>query len=167
MLKAGDVAGAAKVLTAAADLYPMESDWLIGWVLDLDKSNHKAEADAFFARQLDTYKKVCDRYPNAADLHNALAWTAARCGRALDTALDHAKKAVALRPDRAAYLDTLAEVHFRRGERPQAIEQILKAIDLEPTDAYLRAQLKRFESPTPVEWKGPNELGTPGTDDEN
>jgi Flp pilus assembly protein TadD len=41
-------------------------------------------------------------------------------------------------------LDTLAEVHFRLGDREQAIETIERALQLAPEDDYLKGQLERF-----------------------
>ena len=41
-------------------------------------------------------------------------------------------------------LDTLAEVHFARGEPREAIEVIDEAIRLSPLDEYFREQRRRF-----------------------
>jgi len=60
--------------------------------------------------------------------------------------LTHAKRAVELRPDDASVRDTLAEVHFRRGEFAQAIAQMEECLRLAPERAYFRKQLERFRA---------------------
>ena len=96
---------------------------------------------ACFAR----YDRVCREFPRAAAHHNGLAWLAARCGRRLDDAIRHAEAAVRLDPEQAAYVDTLAEVHFRRGNRGQAIALARRAVELEPENSQFRARLQQFE----------------------
>ena len=56
-------------------------------------------------------------YPDSAYAHNSAAWVMANCRRDLDAALKHAEKAVKVEPKSAGYIDTLAEVTFRRGDR--------------------------------------------------
>jgi len=91
------------------------------------------------------YEKILVRHPDAAFLHNGLAWLAAKCNRDLDGALRHATRAVELDPKSAAILDTLAEVQFIRGDKSGAATTIRKAIELDrPT--VLADQLKRFAS---------------------
>ena len=60
------------------------------------------------------------RQPDNPELHNNLAWLAARLHRRLETGLTHANEAIRLAPDQAAYLDTLAEVQFQLGQRDRA-----------------------------------------------
>ena len=45
---------------------------------------------------------------------------------------------------KAMYIDTLAEVHFRRGDRKKAIQLAEQCIKLEPDDEHFTKQLKRF-----------------------
>ena len=74
-----------------------------------------------------------------ADAYNNLAWlTSERKTRTgLNDALAWAKKAVALHPKRATYLDTLATVYGARGELDAAIAAQEKAVSLLPQDAEL------------------------------
>jgi tetratricopeptide (TPR) repeat protein len=118
-------------------------------VPELEKLGHKQEADTLFARGLEPHAKLCREYPASAWAHNSLAWLCAATRRNLDTALEHAQKAVALEPTTAGYHDTLAETYFRRGEQDKAIEEIKKSIALDGKRQYFKKQLKRFEAGNP------------------
>lgn len=118
-------------------------------VPELERRGHKKEAADLFNRCYGTYEKVCRAYPRCAWAHNSAAWLSACCRRNLDPALDHAEKAVALAPDHAGYLDTLAEVHFQRGNKDKAIAVQKRAIELNPKKAYYRKQLKRIQAGDP------------------
>jgi tetratricopeptide (TPR) repeat protein len=89
------------------------------------------------------------KYPRCAWAHNSAAWLSACCRRNLDAGLQHAEKAVELAPNHAGYLDTLAEVHFQRGNKGKAIALQKRVIELEPKKAYYRKQLERLEAGDP------------------
>ncbi len=95
------------------------------------------------ARQ--AYNRAADLNPASARAWNNLAWLAAKTGLHLDEALTAATRAVEIDSTQAGYLDTLAEVHFARGEVASAAETIERARVLEPDDAYLARQLRRFQ----------------------
>src|SRR5207248_5772574 len=57
-----------------------------------------------------------------ASAHNSVAWVSVCCGRNLDKALIHARKAAELAPKTAAYHDTLAEVLFRSEEHTSELQ---------------------------------------------
>ena len=115
-------------------------------VQKLDAAGRKADADAIFGVTFDLYDQTCRDFPQSAFHHNAAAWMAAQSDRRLDDALKLAESAVKLKPDTAAYLDTLAEVHFRRGDFDRAIELEKKAVALAPDDKEIREQLQKFEA---------------------
>ena len=110
---------------------------------------HQKDADELLSKLVDVHEKTCKEYPNSAANHNSLAWLLACCRRQLDKALEHAKKAVELAPEQAGYLDTLAEVHFQRGEKDKAIAHMKKCLEMEPQRPFFRKQLKRFEAGDP------------------
>jgi len=113
-------------------------------VPELERLQRPDEAEELFALVYRVGRQVCDDFPDSALAHNNLAWLAARCGRRLDDALAHAQRAVALAPDKAAYLDTLAEVHFQKGDRDRAVELAEQCLRLAPDDPHIQAQLARF-----------------------
>jgi predicted Zn-dependent protease len=57
-----------------------------------------------------------------------------------------AEKAVALAPDEAAYQDTLAEVHFQRGDRQAAVAAAKKCVAIVPGNPIFAKRLKHFEN---------------------
>ncbi len=84
------------------------------------------------------------RDPNA---YNALAWFCAELGRDLPQGLQAAERALTLRPDEGAFIDTLAEIQFRSGDPAAAVKTIRRVTDLCPwANDYYRRQLDRFES---------------------
>lgn len=85
----------------------------------------------------------------AADLLNNEAWQIAVADAAesghLDVAQRMAERAVsATDASDPAFLDTLAEIHFRGGRSEQALELIEAAILLAPSESYYREQRRRF-----------------------
>ncbi len=128
---------------------PSDASAAIELISALDEAALKAEADELFAQAFSALEAVCLRYPRAATHFNNAAWLAAKCRRRLDRSLALASRAVELEPANAAYLDTLAEAHFQRGQRERAVELIKTCIRLEPKDDYLRRQLERFAGERP------------------
>jgi tetratricopeptide (TPR) repeat protein len=144
------VAAAREVLKVT----PGHIDLVTGIVPDLEKRGRKKEADELFKLAWDAYRKMLADYPNSAAARHALARLAGRCGRELEKGLGHAKAAVAADPGSVPYREALAEVHFRRGERDDAVKLMRKLSDEDPRNALYRRQLVRyraaaFDSPWP------------------
>ncbi len=155
-LAKGEIDKAEQQAIANLEVMPGNVDIAIKLVPELEKLGRKKEADAIYAKVRDPWEKLCKDYPNSAFAHNSAAWIMANCRRELDGALKHAEKAVEVEPKNAGYIDTLAEVHFRKGERDKAISLMKKCVELEPQHSYFRKQLIRFkdqplDSPTPDE----------------
>ena len=69
----------------------------------------------------------------------------------LDEAETLVTRALELLPRQSAYIDTLAEVHFARRNRPQAVSTSLDAVIRDPSDSGLLRQYFRFlEAPLPT-----------------
>jgi hypothetical protein len=98
-------------------LVPGREDVPIYFVSALEKLGRTMEAGEVFASVFDTYAKLLEDYPDWAQGHNQLAWLCGRCRRKLDLALTHAQRALTLEPKHAGYRDTLAELHFQRGDK--------------------------------------------------
>lgn len=81
---------------------------------------------------------------------NNLAWAYAEESAHLDRALELSLTAVKSEADNVVYLDTYAEVLFRRGRPAQALAVMRRCLEIEPPDGdqyeYLRGQLARFQA---------------------
>ena len=102
--------------------------------------------DEVFDRLWQNLVKRIARYPDSDNTRNSAAWLASRANRHLDEAEDYLEKALANNPRQAAYLDTMAEVHFARGDREKAIEFSARGLKEEPEDFQLVRQHERFKS---------------------
>ena len=111
----------------------------------LDKAGHRDLADWLYEQYRKSMQTAVDEFPNSALYLNNLAWLSARCNRDLDQALEHSQRAVKLEPDSATYLDTLAEVRFRLGDREEAIRLMKQCIEMDGQEPHFRAQIKRFQ----------------------
>jgi hypothetical protein len=149
LLAAGKLDAALKHAELALTHSPGFVELPIAFVPELERRGHKKEATDLFNRCNETYETVCRKYPRCAWAHNSVAWLSACCRRNLEAGLQHAEKAVELAPNHAGYLDTLAEVHFQRGNKEKAIALQKRVIELEPKKAYYRKQLKRLETGAP------------------
>jgi predicted Zn-dependent protease len=149
-LAAGRTAAARREIALAQAAQPGRVDLAILLVPLLERAGCHKDADRLYADTLAIYEKLCREFPRCAGAHNSAAWLSACCRRNLDAALAHATKAVELTPDTTAYLDTLAEVHFQRGDKDRAIGVQKKVIDLDPNRHYFRKQLRRLEAGDPA-----------------
>ena len=104
------------------------------------------EHDAWFLITWKWMEDVIQRYPGSDNTRNTAAWFAARAMRRLDAAERHINKALATNPNQPAYLDTMAEIHFARGNRAKALEWSQTAVNHSPEDSLLRRQHERFRS---------------------
>ncbi len=146
LLQAGKLDAAIAGIEASLKVMPGNLDLAIAVVPELDQRERQADAQRVYRRVADTYAKLCQDHPESAFAHNAVAWLAAGCRRDLDQGLEHARKAVALEPERPGYRDTLAEVHFRRGEQAQAIAEMQRCLKMDRDNRYYQRQLSRFRT---------------------
>ena len=140
-----DWAGVMAEVEAEVLLYPEDPDGVLAIVPVLDAAGRKEDADRLVGMMEKYFEDLLAKYPRAASKHNGLAWLCGKTGRDLDEALEHAQKAVEFMPKSPGYLDTLAEVHFARGEVEEAVATEKRAVALEPGWGQLREQLARFE----------------------
>jgi tetratricopeptide (TPR) repeat protein len=113
---------------------------------EYEKAGRKDLAQIERERVGEALKRALARGENDASNLNGLAWTCATNGVFLPEALTAAERAAGLEPKNTGILDTLAEVQFRMGNAAKAAEVEARALDLEPNDSYLKAQLARFRA---------------------
>lgn len=102
--------------------------------------------DAAFNRLWQNLVKRIERFPESDNTRNSAAWLASRANRHLDEAEDYLEKAIENNPRQAAYLDTMAEIHFARGDRDKAVEFSSRGMKEEPDDFQLVRQHERFKN---------------------
>jgi tetratricopeptide (TPR) repeat protein len=150
LLRAGKTAEAIEEVRQGEAVQPADIQLALDCAPELRKHGAAGEADALYRRMLQRHELFCRDFPRSGTCHNNLAWLAANLDRDLDQALAHAQRAVELEPQAAGILDTLAEVHFRRGNRAEAVRLAKRCLELEPDEEQFKKQLARFEAaPTP------------------
>ena len=96
--------------------------------------------------------------PREPQNYNALAWFLAELDRNHDEGIRAVTRALELRPGEFAFIDTLAELQFKKGDVQAAIKTIRRVIDVCPyANDYYRHQLDRFEAAL----KRPKAAGVP------
>jgi tetratricopeptide (TPR) repeat protein len=135
---------AQRTIKIASELMPGNVELPLACVPAFQKEGRARDADALFDQCFAHLRQLCKEYPRSGEFNNNVAWLAASCRRQLDPALEHARKAVELAPQNAGFIDTLAEVHFQRGDRKRALELIAQAIAIDPNYNYFRHQQQRF-----------------------
>ena len=149
LLAAGKIDEAIEPARLALAAAPDEIELAIELCPKLEQAGRKDIADELFNGNYTANESVLQDFPKSSSHHNRLAWLSAKCNRRLDDALAHAKEAVKLAPKNAACQDTLAEVHFQRGEKEQAIAEAKRTLELAPGDKFFESQLKRFQESEP------------------
>jgi tetratricopeptide (TPR) repeat protein len=112
----------------------------------LDAAGQKELADRLFQQTYDKLSAVVAQYPECPLHLNNLAWVSARCRRQLDKALELATRSTKLAPTTPNYLDTLAEIHFQRGDRETAVRLSERAVQMGVRQKVYRDQLTRFQN---------------------
>ena len=84
--------------------------------------------------------KVIQNDPNHADALNALGYTLADQTTRYGEALMYIERALALKPDSAAILDSMGWVQYRLGNNLEALRYLRRALELQP-DAEIAAHL--------------------------
>lgn len=143
---AGDLETAVRESALAAALTPGDTTLAEELTPAFDRASQPDKGDELFETLFGRYEAHCQQFPKSAYLHNNLAWLAARCGRRIDVAMEHARKAVELAPQNGSYLDTLAEVYFHQGDREAAVRYSKLAVQMSPGQSSLRDQLARFSN---------------------
>jgi tetratricopeptide (TPR) repeat protein len=112
----------------------------------LRKAGLLREHNAWFDLAWRGITSVIARFPESENTYNTAGWMAARAQRNLDQAEGFLEKALAKSPDQAAYLDTMAEIHFAKGNRQKALAWSAKAVNYMPLDTMIRRQHERFRT---------------------
>ncbi|WP_035601846.1 hypothetical protein [Haloferula sp. BvORR071] len=102
--------------------------------------------DQTFERNWQNMTALIERFPACENTRNSAAWLASRANRRLDEAEKYLAETLKTNPNQAAYLDTMAEIQFARGDREKALEFSGRGLKEEPDDLQLIRQYQRFKS---------------------
>ncbi len=137
---------ALEILVACPRDYPGDGSLADFFYPPLRKAGLIELHDQCFAESWQRMSALIARYPESANTNNTVAWVAARACRELDAAEKFSENALRLAPDLGIYLDTLAEIHFARGDREGALKWSGRAVNFMPDAVELRQQYERFRS---------------------
>jgi tetratricopeptide (TPR) repeat protein len=141
---AGDKDMAAKEMARCEAMLPANISTVLKLTPRLRAAGMDDSAGELLEHALRVHQDVLDSFPRSAMYWNNAAWLCARTQRRLGDALAWAEKAVEVAPDEAAYQDTLAEVHFQRGDREAAVAAAQKCLELAPDNQMFATRLKHF-----------------------
>lgn len=141
-----DRAGSLELLANCHRNYPNDSGIADNFFPALRKVGLMKEHDAWFKESWKRIMAVVDEFPDAENTGNSAAWMASRACRNLNEAEAILEKSLAANPTQSSYLDTMAEIHFARGDRKKALEWSDRAVNFAPTDEMLRRQHERFRT---------------------
>ncbi|WP_051521529.1 tetratricopeptide repeat protein [Rubellimicrobium mesophilum] len=122
----------------AIDLSPADAGNL--WYLHFTRALARQAQDDWPDAEADLRRSLQLR-PDQPQALNHLGYTLVDRGEKLDEALDLIRKAVALRPDDGAIVDSLGWAYYRLARYPEAVEQLEKAATLVATDPVVNDHL--------------------------
>lgn len=93
------------------------------------------------AQSLSRMRQVVAMNPENAAALNFIGYTLVDHGQSLDEAEQLLRRAVQLRPDSGAFLDSLGWLYFRKGDRARAVDTLEKAVDLAPGEPTILEHL--------------------------
>ena len=141
-----DRAGSLAMLGNCYRMFPCDGSLADDFFPALRKAGLVKEHDEWFKESWERIAAVIRQFPDSDNTCNTAAWIASRARRNLDPAEKLLGKALAANPEQSAYLDTMAEIQFARGNRDKALEWSLRAVNFMPLDVMLRRQHERFRS---------------------
>ena len=96
-------------------------------------------------RAADDMRKKIKRSPRDATNYNQLAWLIGNTEGDMNEAIKLSKKSLELSPDTGGYYDTLGRAYYGKGDYENAVENQLKAVELDPHSGQIQRQLKLFQ----------------------
>lgn len=130
---AGDMQGALAIFQQGLAEYPGDADLLYGQALLQESSGNVAAAEQ-------DLHAILVRHPDNADALNALGYILAVHTTRYQEAREYIEKALSLKPDDPAIMDSLGWVEFRLGEHAGAVSELRRAY-ARSTDPQIAAHL--------------------------
>lgn len=133
-------------LLEAVKIDPGELDVLIALyrIPDLEEATRK-NTIAMIEVAAERLRHEATASPDDAQAHNEFAWLVGNTTGDMEEALKHALRAVELRPESGALLDTLAHVYFYGlKDYDKAVETQAKAVEFSPHSGLIRQKYELF-----------------------
>ncbi len=143
-LEAGRIDQACAEILSCEFRIDSDLDRAIGWISLLREHHREVEADKLLESLRQDMLAALRRFPDSSRVDNTLAWLDARCEVHLDEALEHAQAAVKISPKDANLVDTLAEVYYRRGDKPTAKRLFQQCVEMDPGNKVHRDRLREM-----------------------
>jgi membrane protease YdiL (CAAX protease family) len=143
-------AGSGSVVWSAAAHYAYNVSVFLIPVTALWLANPPYAEFQFFEHRLSAEKKdallerAMREHPTHAAAFNAAAWMFAEDNRRLPEALEIIDRALKLKPQKPAYLDTKAEILFKLGRIDEALAIEKRLVEREPEEEFYREQVRKF-----------------------
>ena len=116
---------------------------------NLNKNKKFIQADEEKKRLIDLMNAQLRSKPDDPEILNNIAWILASNDLDHERALELAKRAVKLSPQKLSYLDTMAECHYRLGHFDEAIAIESELVTKDPTADEYWKQLQKFKEAKP------------------
>jgi tetratricopeptide (TPR) repeat protein len=91
------------------------------------------------------FRKQIAKEPTDANSYNQLAWLVGNTEGNYQEALECSLKSLELRPNTAAYLDTLGRCYYAAKDYHNALKHQRMAVERDPHSKQMRRQLALFE----------------------
>jgi tetratricopeptide (TPR) repeat protein len=128
------------------DVFPEDISPLVDLAVRLAERDDQKRIRTLFDPMLKHFDNHLAKQPDDTEALNNVAWLCAIVRQDLERATHRARQAVNLRPNTAAYMDTLAELEFVQGNHAAAVDWMKRCLKISPDLPYFQAQLKRFET---------------------
>ncbi|NJR42991.1 MAG: hypothetical protein HC767_10325 [Akkermansiaceae bacterium] len=112
-----DRAAAVSQLEKCYQMLPSDGTLADDFFPALRKAGLIKEHDEWFKKSWERMLAICEKFPNSDNSLNTTAWLASRAQRHLDEAEKLQTRVLSLAPNHSAYLDTMAEIYFAKGNR--------------------------------------------------
>ncbi len=123
-----------KALTDPDPAKKLSMEFYITYGATADHAGRTLEAE-------EAFKRCVELYPDADQALNYLAYLWAEADDNVDQAMDYVTRALKIEPGNAAYIDTLAWVHYRKGNYTAARDEMKKALEIMPDDPVINEHM--------------------------
>lgn len=144
-----DRAGSIAIINQALKNFPSDGSLADDFFPSVRKAGLMKEHDEWFDISWKRMSAAVRQFPECDNTCNTAAWLASRARLKLDEAEKLETKVIAMNPEESSYLDTMAEIHFVKGDRKKAVEYSTRAVNFEPSGPQapiLRRQQERFRT---------------------